>query len=231
MGLFDIFGGGSTSGATDQAINQLWAGNRAYNYAGNASQDLLRQYLGNATNYLEPYYDTGVAAQKQYAGALGVPGVPSYDPSAMVRNTPGYQFGLSQGNDAMNAQLSAQGMYGSGPQREAAQKFGQNYGMNYYNQLMSQLAGLGSQGMQAGNQIGQWNMGTGKDIAGIQLGMGQNAQNTMATGAGMEMQSAIQDANNQKANTLGWLGVGANFLGNLMSAGGMIPGMDITSGM
>ena len=220
MGLFDIFGGGSTSGATDQAINQLWAGNRAYNYAGNASQDLLKQYLGNATNYLQPYYDVGTAAEKQYAGALGVPGVPAYDPSAMVRATPGYQFGLSQGNDAMNAQMSASGMYNSGPQREAAQKFGQNYGMNYYNQLMNQLSELGQQGQQAGNQMGNWNMSTGQGLAGLEMGMGQNAQNTFATTAGMGLQSNLQDQRNQNQNTLGWLGTGLGALSGIFGGGG-----------
>ena len=220
MGLFDIFGGGDTSGATDNAIGSLWAGNRAFNYAGNTSMDILKQYLGNATNYLQPYYDTGTAAQKQYAGALGVPGVQSYDPSQMVKSTPGYQFGLSQGNDAMNAQMSAQGMYGSGAQRQASQKFGQNYGMNYYNQLMSQLSGLGQQGQQAGNQMGNWNMNTGQGLAGLEMAMGQNAQNTFATTGALGMQSDIQNQQNSRANTMGWLGTGLNVLGGLFGGGG-----------
>jgi hypothetical protein len=224
MGIFDIFGGNDTSQATDQAINQMWQGNQAYNYAGNASMGILKDSLSNASSYLQPYYDTGAAAQKQYAGALGVPGVPAYDPSQMVQATPGYQFGLRQGNDAMNAQMSAQGMYGSGPQRQAAQKFGQNYGMNYYNQLMSQLQGLGQQGQQAGNQMGQWQMNTGQGLAGLEMGMGQNAQNTFATTAGMNMQSSIQDQKNQSASMNGLLGAGLNFLvpglGSILGGGG-----------
>ncbi len=212
MGIFDIFGGGDTSGATDKAVNSLWQGNQMYNWGAHNAENVLNQYLGYATNYLRPYSDIGTSAQTQYAGALGVPGVPAYDPSQMVKATPGYQFGLSQGNDALNASLSSQGLYGSGPQRQAAQKFGQQYGMNYYNQLMNQLAQLGQQGMQAGGQLGQWNMNTGQGIAGLELGMGQNAQNTMATGAGMELQSSIQNQQNQNANTLGWLGTGLNFL-------------------
>ena len=212
MGIFDIFGGGDTSQATDQAINSIWQGNQAYNYAGNASMGILNDATGKAINYLQPYYNTGTAAQNQYAGALGVPGVPAYDPSQMVKTSPGYQFGLSQGNDALNASLSSQGLYGSGPQREAAQKFGQNYGMNYYNQLMNQLAGLGQQGQTAGNQMGGWQMANGQNLANIEMGMGANAQNTFATTAGMNLQSSLQDQRNNQANTLGWLGTGLNFL-------------------
>ena len=73
MGIFDIFGGGDTSQATDQAINSIWQGNQAYNYAGNAAMGLLNDATGKAINYLQPYYNTGTAAQNQYAGALGVP--------------------------------------------------------------------------------------------------------------------------------------------------------------
>lgn len=220
-------GGGGGGGLSDQAIGNLWAGNRAYNQYATGSMDLLKQYQGQANNYLQPYYDTGTAAEKQYAGALGVPGVPAYDPSGMVKATPGYQFGLSQGNDALNASLSAQGMYGSGPQRQASQKFGQNYGMNYYNQLMSQLQGLGQQGQQAGNQMGNWAMNTGQGLAALELGMGQNAQNTFATTAGMGLQSGTQNQNNSQGNMIGMLGgglgaiggiagQGANYLGNLL---------------
>ena len=212
MGIFDIFGGQDTSGPTDKAVNALNQGNAAFNYAGNKSMDILKQYLGNATSYLSPYYLAGTGALDKYAGALGVPGFQAYDPSQMVKSSPGYQFGLSQGNDAMGAQMSAQGLYGSGPQREAAQKFGQNYGMNYYNQLMQQLAGLGQQGQQAGTQSGQWQMNTGPQLADIEMAMGKNAQNTIATGAGMELQSTLQDQQNSQANTLGWLGTGLNFL-------------------
>ena len=66
------------------------------------------------------------------------------------------------------------------------------------------------------------NSGKGHPIFNnIEMGMGKNAQNTFATTAGMNLQSSLQDQQNQRANTLGWLGTGLNFLtGGLLGGGG-----------
>ncbi|MHB8084279.1 MAG: tail fiber domain-containing protein [Dehalococcoidia bacterium] len=225
MGLFDIFGGGDTSGATDKAVNSLWQGNQMYNWGMNQAQDILQQYLGQATNYMQPYYNTGTAANTQQAGILGLPGFAKVDPTAYLTSTPGYQFGLSQGNQSLNASLAPQGLLGSGPQREASTKFGQNYGMNYFNTLMQQLSGLGQQGQQAGTQMGNWTQNTGAGIANLEQLMASNAQNTNATATGLNLQSANQNQQNSQANTLGWLGTGLSALlspalGSALGGGG-----------
>jgi hypothetical protein len=59
-----------------------------------------------------------------------------------VTNMPGYQFGLTQGNQALNRQLAAQGLTGSGAQMQELQQFNQQYAGQFLNQEQARLAGL-----------------------------------------------------------------------------------------
>ena len=101
------------------------------------------------------------------------------NPSA-VTQTPGYQFGLSQGLQGLQAAEAKQGNLVSGGALQAAQQYGQQYGLqqfsNYASQL-GQLAGatqLPSAGQTAASNIGAANLAT-------QLGATQNVLGGLST--------------------------------------------------
>lgn len=79
-----------------------------------------------------------------------------------ITSDPGYQFGLTQGTNALNSGAAAKGMTYSGAQQKALTKFGQDYGSTKLNDSLNRLmgvAGLGQVGannnQQAGNVYGQ----------------------------------------------------------------------------
>jgi hypothetical protein len=73
------------------------------------------------------------------------------DPSS-VFSSPLYQAAFSQGKDAVNSTLAAQGLSASGNQLAALQKYGMTFGEDFYNKELSQLSGLYGQALGANQQ-------------------------------------------------------------------------------
>lgn len=118
---------------------------------------------GSAVNALSSYY--GLPTTN--ADGTTTPGNPNAgaDDTKLIQSLPGYQFNLDEGNKAVQHNLAAQGLLGSGAAGKALEQYGQNYAMGastqYLNGLQS-LAGLGqtatqatgASGTNAANQIG-----------------------------------------------------------------------------
>lgn len=84
--------------------------------------------------YYDPFaqYRTGYANQLQ--SLMNNPG--------KVQSLPGYQFGLQQGNQALERNAAASGQLRSGGEQIALQQYNQNYANSYYNNMLSQLSQL-----------------------------------------------------------------------------------------
>jgi len=72
-----------------------------------------------------------------------------------VRELPGYQNQLDSGTLAIERQGAAKGMLGSGNTLLALQKFGQDLGLNFYQQNLANLAGIAEKGSAANQGISQ----------------------------------------------------------------------------
>lgn len=95
------------------------------------------------------------------------------DAFAAFRNTPGYQFGLDEGNKSVQASAAARGGLNSGATLKALQRYGNDYAdQQGYTPYMNRLAALsgmaqtsttttGALGQQTANQIGQNTMAAG----------------------------------------------------------------------
>ncbi len=159
----------------------------------------------DTVNRNDPFVKGGTTAYNALLGRLGLAGADGtaasgygtlgHMPTAEeVMATPGYQFGLDQGQNALNRQLNARGMSYSGEQLKRASMFGNNYAtgqyqnafnnlqssnQQQYNQLMG-AAGLGqasanntaSAGQQFGTQAGQNMIGAGNAQAANSLAQG-----------------------------------------------------------
>lgn len=161
---------------------QTNAGSRAANMQRDASRDALalqkeqaeRAYIDQA-----PYRKEGVNALSQLATGINTP-----TSAADVLNTPGYQFGLDQGQQAIDRQFARNGGRNSGAQIKAAARFGTDYASTGYtaadqrreNRLarLQTLAGLGQSATSASGVNG---MAYGQNAGATIVNQGDNAGN------------------------------------------------------
>lgn len=181
--------------------------------AGGAAAAAGQQAFGNAKDqiaedrgYLSPWTQTGTAAASQLSALYGL-GKLNWDggtnfstdtanapadqaaASAKFFTSPGYDFRLTQGVNALDRSAASRGMLLSGAQTKGVQDYGQGQASqewgNYINQLNS-LSGAGLGATESGNNTTAniFNAGNNDQFAG---GMGrangyQNAANALGSG-------------------------------------------------
>lgn len=150
------------------------------NDASDAATNYQTSALQSAQNELQPYQQTGLQANTLLQNALsgGTLGG-NFTPGDLTQD-PGYQFALSQGNQALDRKEAAGGNYYSGQALKEAQTYGQGLADQTYNDAYNRwlqqqqntyniLSGQQKQGQTAGTNIGQYDLGIGQ----------ANAQNTI----------------------------------------------------
>lgn len=160
------------------------------------------QYGANAAGAAFTGGDGGGGSGASGAPGTAGPGAPNYN---AFYNSPGYQFSLSQGQNAINRQASANGSLYSSNTLGALAGYtagaaGTQYN-NYVQQLMG-LAGLGGSAVAGTNAAAQ---NAGNNISSAQLSAG-NANASGVLGSAGAWNGAIQQ--------------GSNLLGNYMNSGG-----------
>lgn len=108
--------------------------------------------------------------------------------AAKVAATPGYQFQMDQGTQALERQGAAKGMLGSGNTATALVNYGQQLGQNFYGMYMQNLSNIVSEGSGATGQIAANQINQGKDYGAL-IEAGGNA--------GMQTQQLIGNAKAQ----------------------------------
>lgn len=190
--------------ATDKAYKAAWDANLAshiqqlgkgYDSRTNAGNQLalaLKRKLGYATDPLDTSDGQYGSLMKEFTGDD-------------LENDPGYQFGLSEGNKALDRRFAAGGGYFSGAAIKAANRFGQDYAGTKFNEAFSRdntnksrvanfLTSVSEMGLNAATLTG---------MAGIKTANNQ-AQNTI--GAGNAAAAGQVGAANAWGNALGQIG-------------------------
>lgn len=100
---------------------------------------------------LQPYQDAGTESLNRLLGALGLAGgdVPEGGLNAMLEATPGYQFRMQQGTQALNRAANAGGNLYSGGTGKALVGYGQGLASDYWGNYLNELAGVTGMGQQA----------------------------------------------------------------------------------
>lgn len=184
----------SSNGAQKAADTQSQA-------ADKAAQTQLQMYQ-QTQQQLAPWSSTGSAAMSQLASLFGfgpgggASGTGAPDPAAMtsaLEQTPGYQFQLGQGVQALDRSAASRGLLLSGAQLKDTQAYGQNLAMTnawqpYVSVLQSasQLgenaaAGVGAQGTQAAAGAAQSQLVGGTAQADSQLAIGNSLAQTVSS--------------------------------------------------
>lgn len=183
--------------------------------ARNASLQRLQDLLGISGNKTAAGY-----------GTLGGPINPGD-----VMNSPGYQFGLKQGQTTLNNQEVARGMSDSGQALKAASQYGTDYATTKYDDAFNRevanrsaqlnplqsVAGLGQTGAstvaQAGsnyaNQAGQNMIGAGNAQAAAGIAQGNAITGAINQGAGWYINNHVSSPSSPYAYSGGGVGTGA----------------------
>ena len=189
MGIFDIFSTGpavAASGALNQGIN---TGLGTYNQYAGQGQTALNTNYASALQPFQQNYGTAAGGVSELGNLLGLGGA-SGNASALqsLQNTPGYQFQLQQGNNAVLANQAATGQLASGNTDLALQKYGQGLaGTTYQNAVqnlqpylgMAQNSAQGIGGLYSGlgNQLNQSFQNQGQANYGANAAIGQSNAN------------------------------------------------------
>lgn len=201
--LGGLFGGNSQQEAMKQYMAQLQKG-----------QDFLQDQEKQGLQDYQPYLDAGSKATGTLSDLLAAPGQGLLTPwsqtfhaptAAEAEATPGYQFQLQQGENAMQNSAAGRGGLLSGRTLADLNNYAQgtastNYQNTFNNALTqyqtayngfrnnqqdqySRLMGMSGQGLQATQGAGNLRQGFGGDIASLygQMGAAQ-AQGTIAQG-------------------------------------------------
>ncbi|MBX4215922.1 tail fiber domain-containing protein [Candidatus Parcubacteria bacterium] len=149
-----------------------------------------REMFDKALELGEPYRAAGADALHEYTDLLN--GSPEAQMAALEK-TPGYQFQMEQGTQALERGAAARSGTLSGAQSKALTRYGQGLASTSYNSFMDRLSNLGTLGANsaagAGTltaSAGQANAGVLQGIAGTYMNQGNNiAQLESQKGAGM----------------------------------------------
>lgn len=181
-------GGLLTGGAGKSVTGLLGAGNLAANiYSGvqgtDAYKDMAKaqtQATQQAINLQKPYLQSGVAANTQLSGLLGLDGENKDDILELLRNSPGYQFRMNEGQDALNKSLSARGMVFSGNALREAQELGQGLADQTYNDYVDQLYRQSAAGQGAAGAAGDLYQDVGNIQANKIMGQSNSINSALA---------------------------------------------------
>lgn len=193
-------GWGAAANAQNQATQMAMIAQAQQ--AANA-QNALQKGQATAEAAYTPYQTVGVNAINQLAKLYGPTGEYTQMPTfAQLQMDPGYAFREQQGLQAVQRQMAAGGLGGSGAALKGAQRFGQDmasqeYG-NAYNRFMANrlaatqaLQGLSSTGFNAAQGIGGAATGTAQNLAqnyqNLGQGIGQGYANIGAANASSYM--------------------------------------------
>lgn len=194
--------GGNLSPRQKSMIEGYWAQNGVDLNAGPNSGTMFK--VGGKT------FDTMAEARK-YA-TENARGASEYQGFTA---TPGYQFRVDEGNNAINAMAGARGGLVSGATMQALQERGQNLATEEYGNYMNRLSGLTGMGMSAaGNQAS----------AGANYASG--ASNALANQGNAQAAGYIGQSN----ALMGGINTGLNILGYMQGMGTGGGGIGTASG-
>lgn len=151
----------------------------ALNKATQQGIDTVKQYYGEAKDYLNPYWNTGIIAND------GINRLLQGDYSGFY-NSPDFKAAMQFGQQALDNSAAARGgLFGGGHQKELT-NYGQQLASQYLGNYRNWLGGVAGAGQSAGANIGQMGQMAGQNIASLYGDMGKNnAANYQARGAGI----------------------------------------------
>jgi hypothetical protein len=165
---------GAIGGAVISSNGAKSAANAQASATHNALEEQQREFDTNQANQ-QPYLDAGKAALSQYQTAINKPTTAA----DVMANDPGYQFGLDQGQTALDRKIAAMGGRVSGAALKATDQYATNYAASGYNSAyqrsqdrLNRLAALAGIGQTATSNNANSSQATTNAMTGLLTNQG-----------------------------------------------------------
>jgi hypothetical protein len=212
MSLFsDLFTGGYQD-AANAASGGYTAGYNAAVPQYQAGMGALQSNYGAALQSLQPATSGANAGANAYAGALGIGGSPAQI-QKQLEATPGYQFTLGQGLQAIDRGAASRGLTTSGNTIAAEQKYGAGLADQTYQQYVQNLQPYLAQQTQTGLANAGVNTGLGTQLNAAYGNLGNLGYNTQAAIGNAQAGADIAGQNAQNSFIAGITNLGGKLLG------------------
>lgn len=116
-------------------------------------------------------------AKRDSLKAISDESLKTYDPSAVLKATPGYQYRYDTGLGAVTNQQAARNSVLGGRGLKELTQYGQQYATNELSNEVSRLSGLAGMGQNASTALGNLSVGQGSNLANLAM---QNAATNSA---------------------------------------------------
>lgn len=207
-----LFNGGKKAANTGTIYATVGA-NNAYGFLDKGQKDLASAY-SDAQKVYQPYADIFSKGANTYADALGLNGAEgSQAAQGAFTSSPGYQFQMDQGLQALERRAAAQGQLGSGNTSLDTLTYAQGLANQDYGNWLDRLGAYNNLGLATANQqagltsgIGDAGYATGVSKADISNSLGQYSGN-------LQTQGAAQDSAATQGLISGALSLGSKLLG------------------
>ena len=192
-GVSGIVGGisniaGALSGTTPSSTAGLQS-------AATNQTELMRDMYNQSVQRGEPFYQTGVAGVNKLRDLAGLgENQDAGFVQQQLESDPSYQFRLSQGQQALDRAMAAQGKTLDPEYAKKLAEYNQGYASQEYGNLFNRLAGISGMGQAQQAQGAALGRQYGQDVGAVNLSLA-------------EAQYAADAANRAK---------GSNFFGNIL---------------
>lgn len=204
MGVADFLGKSTIFGAAP------WAANKLFPDPSKGAQKYLDQVPGVMKPYYDPWINAGREAlpklQGEYGEMMSDPGAIIARLAAGYKESPGYQYKLGQGEQAItNAQASG-GMLGTPQHQQEAGQLAENLSSEDFDKYLQEVLGLFGGGLQGTAGLSDTGFKGSSDLA-------TNLATALMNQAGLSY--AGQASRNKNTGDLlgGFLGAAKNFFG------------------
>lgn len=246
--LANLFGGGQAKAAKKAAGIQMAGAKRVEGLATDWTKlnlgDLDTALSGALSEFdkggaaLDPYAKAGTSALDSLMSALGLKGQGAADSFlSNFRKSPGYQFQMNEGVNALDRSASARGNLYSGAAGKALTTFGQGQADQEWGSVLDRLTGLVSGGQSAAGGLASISgaradarLGTGQNRVAARQGGLASITEAMNAGTAANAGGIINAANAKSAglgNLMKLLGGAGKFL---LGGGLKLPGMGMGGG-
>jgi hypothetical protein len=148
----------------------------------NHAADVSRQNFQDTTKLLQPSIDAGNEARSFQLGALGLPGGNS-DAINAFRTSPGYDFALKSGKNAVQTSAAAGGQLFSGKTLKDLATYGQGVEDRTFGDWFDRLGGLSGAGSSATQGLVAAGDRNASTLAGLAVQGGDNRASSYISGA------------------------------------------------
>ena len=174
-----------TPSAGSNVLNGLLKGGLGYlfNSPNTAGANAINSATQQAQANYQPYLAAGAGAEGTLANLYGTNGAAAQTAAQQnFQNTPGYQFALGQGLNAVNANAAQMGSPLSGNNEQAVNNYAQGTANQTYNNYVNQLSNLAGGGINAAGGSANAGLTGASAIAAADQNKANAANSAIGTG-------------------------------------------------